>query len=185
MVRTVSLHLERESDGALMAYKITSRKYWAETEQEIAWCFDKWRIRDWEVLKNVMGSRTHSRIADRTERAVSVRFIKAGKPVTLTIDSQERPVDNLRALYLCLDDMRMLEVRGLADTIQSAYMQLAAPAAERDPHEVLGLRPGATAAEVEAMFRAKAKQLHPDAGGSEAAMAELNAARDKLLRSVE
>lgn len=167
-----------------MAYRITTQKSWESTEQELGWCFEKWKVRDWEIQKNVMGSRVHTRIGDRTERAVSVRYIKDGRTVTLTVDSQERPVDNLRALYLCLEDMRMLEVRGLADTVQSAYRQLAAPASDRDPHEVLGIRPGATRELIDAAYRTAAKSAHPDAGGSDEAMAEINAARERLLAGV-
>ena len=164
-----------------MSYSITTMKTWAQTEEEIERCFGRWRVRDFEVNKNVLGSRTRTAIYDKTERAVSVRFVKAGKTVTLTVDSQSRPVDNLRALYLCLEDMRMLEVRGLADTVQSAYKQLASPTGERDPYETLGLRPGASREDIEAMYRARAKLVHPDHGGSDEAMAELNAARERLI----
>ena len=41
---------------------------------------------------------------------------------------------------------------------------------------VLGLRPGATPEEIRAAFFTKAKQLHPDRGGTDAEMAALNAA---------
>jgi DnaJ-class molecular chaperone len=37
---------------------------------------------------------------------------------------------------------------------------------------------------IETRYRDLAKRLHPDAGGSTAAMAELNAARDQALREV-
>lgn len=168
-----------------MTYRIRSKQAWSETERDIGWCFERWRVRDWEIQKNVMGSRVHSANLTREERAVSIRFVLRGRPVTVSLDSQERPIDNLRALYLCLEDMRMLEVRGLAETVQSAYKQLAAPAAERDPYEVLGLRPGATRDEVEAMWKVKARAAHPDAGGSNEAMAALNAARDRLIEMVK
>jgi hypothetical protein len=52
-----------------------------------------------------------------------------------------------------------------------------------DPHEVLGVAPGASADEVAAAYREAAKRVHPDrAPGPDAArrMAELNAAYDQL-----
>ena len=168
-----------------MTYRIRSKQHWSETERDIGWCFDRWRVRDWEIQKNVMGSRVHSPNLTREERAVSVRFVLRGRTVTISLDSQERPIENLRALYLCLEDMRMLEVRGLAETVQSAYKQLAAPTEERDPYEVLGLRPGASRDEIEGMWRLKARRAHPDVGGSDAEMAALNAARDRLLEMVK
>jgi len=54
-----------------------------------------------------------------------------------------------------------------------------------DPHEVLGLSPGAAPEEVSASYRRLAKEWHPDRGGGRAAelrMAEINAAYD-LLRA--
>jgi DnaJ-like protein len=53
-----------------------------------------------------------------------------------------------------------------------------------DPFAVLGVSPGATAAEVAAAYRRQAKRWHPDRAGGDAArrMAEINAAYD-LLRA--
>jgi hypothetical protein len=53
-----------------------------------------------------------------------------------------------------------------------------------DPYGVLGLPPTATPAEVAAAYRRLAKQWHPDRGGGDQRMAELNAAYD-LLRATE
>jgi hypothetical protein len=50
-----------------------------------------------------------------------------------------------------------------------------------DPYVVLGLDPGADAAAIQEARRALAKVRHPDAGGSEEAMQELNAAVDAAL----
>jgi hypothetical protein len=47
--------------------------------------------------------------------------------------------------------------------------------------DVLGLAPGASVADVQAARRRLAKQAHPDAGGSAAAMQALNAAADAAL----
>lgn len=165
-------------------YTITTDKSWSRTKSELADCFAKWGVRDWEANANVMESRTENQTLSQTERGVTVRYIKGGKTVTLSLNTQERPVDNLRALYLCIEDMRMIEARGLADTVQSAYLQLAAPAAAFDPWELFGLRPGAGRDEIEAMYRVKARQKHPDAGGTDEEMAQLNAARERLLAEV-
>jgi hypothetical protein len=53
-----------------------------------------------------------------------------------------------------------------------------------DPYGVLGLPPTATPAEVAAAYRRLAKQWHPDRGGGDQRMAELNVAYD-LLRATE
>ena len=46
----------------------------------------------------------------------------------------------------------------------------------RNHYEVLGVAPDASAAEVRAAYRAKARDHHPDAGGDAARMRQLNAA---------
>jgi len=51
-----------------------------------------------------------------------------------------------------------------------------------DPYAVLGLAPTASAAEVAAAYRKLAKAFHPDRGGAEERMAQINAAYD-LLRA--
>jgi len=47
---------------------------------------------------------------------------------------------------------------------------------------VLGVGRTASAGEIEAAWRARAKAAHPDVGGSAAAMAEINAAHDAALK---
>ena len=50
----------------------------------------------------------------------------------------------------------------------------------RDPYQVLGVTVTATAAELKAAYRALVKQHHPDAGGDEHRILELNAAWEVL-----
>lgn len=49
-----------------------------------------------------------------------------------------------------------------------------------DELELLGLAPGATFAQIRGAYRRKACELHPDRGGSEAAMKRVNAAYHAL-----
>lgn len=154
---------------------------WAKTYTELAHCFEQWGVARWSAEPNVPLQRVNQVNFMPGEEAVTVRYWKDEHEVILTMDSQEWPAGNLRALYLCLDAMRLLEVRGMADTVRSAYRQLEAPKTQRDPWEVLGLRPGASREDVEAMYRVRARAAHPDNGGSSEAMAELNAARAAAL----
>jgi len=167
-------------------YKLHTNKTWSDSERELRETFQKWGVHRFAIEPNTQSRNLNSKYLIGTERAVTVRYWKAarGEPereVVLSLDTQESPALNLRALGLCLEEMRMLDVRGIGEVAASAYMQLAAPKTERDPYEVLGLRPGADAVLVNAAYAALAKQAHPDKGGTDVAMAELNAARDALL----
>lgn len=158
---------------------------WESEHDDLARVFYQWDITDWEATRNVMGSRANSANVSESERVVTVRFVKGGTPVTLTMGRYDTATQNLKALTLCLDDMRMLERRGLDQAAQAAYLQLGGPTApvERDPWEVLGLRPNASPEQIDTMWRLLAKTAHPDHGGTDAAMEELNRARARALEA--
>lgn len=59
-------------------------------------------------------------------------------------------------------------------------MLLPSPRSSRDPYQVLGVAASASAAELKAAYRALVKQHHPDAGGDEHRILELNAAWEVL-----
>lgn len=125
--------------------------------------------------------RYSSRFSAKADRAVSVTF-SAGEHVdrTVTVDRFPRPVDNLWALAIGLDSVRLNEMRGLDDVARQVYKMLPAGPRVRDPWEVLGLRPDADEDAIDAVYRAKAKRLHPDAGGNPEAFKELQAAYETV-----
>ena len=127
--------------------------------------------------------RYNTSFGNRADRAVSVTFT-AGQHInrTVTVDRFERPVDNLWALAIGLDAVRLNELRGLDDVARQVYQALPAPTRQRDPWEVLGLRPDADLDAIEAVYRTKAKRLHPDAGGSAEAFKELQEAYEQVKR---
>jgi DnaJ-class molecular chaperone len=101
--------------------------------------------------------------------------------------------DELQAL---VERVRQLEaenqqLRFKTKQLQSRIRQLerqeeeASPPAEPEPWEVLGVAPGAPAAEVNAAFRALSRQHHPDiAGGDSSRFQQLTEARRAMLESL-
>lgn len=163
-----------------MTYRIDAKKTWRETHDALSREFERWGIVSWSAVPNVQPHRVNAPAHNRSEAAVTVRWSKGDSEIVLMLDTQPSPKDNLRALYLCVEAMRLIEARGVSDLVRSAYLQLDAPQAARDPYELLGVRPDAPLEVVEASYRALAKAAHPDAGGSGDAMAELNAALERV-----
>lgn len=164
-----------------MAYILRSSKSSHTTELELKETFRMWGVTDYQVDFNVLRSKHDHRNLPKQERSVTVRFVhpRTGREVVLTMGDQQTPTDNVRVLYLAIEDMRKIEKRGVGEVVQAAYMQLGAPAAEH--WTVLGLAPGASRDVIQAAYRTLAKSAHPDAGGSDAQMAALNRARDAAL----
>lgn len=158
-----------------MEYQIKTQKTWSQTQKELAETFDKWGITEWQT-NHPKGARLEGFLQSDADRTVKLTYVKNGKTINLQMGSQARAVDNLRVLYLAVEDMRMNEKRGIAEVLQSAYVQLEAPRQKRNPYEVLGIYETATLEEAEAIFKAKAKRAHPDGGGSVEQMTELNEA---------
>lgn len=166
-----------------MAYSLRTKKTWQETMNDLRETFRLWAIDRWSVFAGVAGQRRSTAYYQTKEqRRVELRYQHpSGQDVILVKDSQDRDVDNLRVLYLAVEAIRLNEVRGIGDVVREAYLQLAAPARERDPWEVLGIRSDTPLEDAEAMYRIKAKRLHPDTGnGDEAGMRELNNAMDRI-----
>ena len=103
--------------------------------------------------------------------------------------------DNLWAIAKDIDATRG-KLRWGASTVEQAFAGYAAlpPAGASKARawwDVLGLnanilsldKVGATAL-INDMYRAKAREAHPDAGGSDEAMTQLNVARDEGLRAI-
>ncbi|MDQ0303844.1 J domain-containing protein [Ancylobacter polymorphus] len=117
---------------------------------------------------------------------VAVYFQLAGKPHCLPCDTFDRVADNMAAIAGHIKAVRAQEAYGVATIAESfaGFVALPPPGAARPWREVMGFspihRPGSQ--EIAERYRRLARDKHPDAGGSQEAMAELNAARDAAMK---
>jgi len=101
----------------------------------------------------------------------------------MAIDLYDRVADNLAAIAATLNAMRAIERHCGAQILERAFTGFDALPAPKRWHEILGVPPGASAAEINAAFRNLASQHHPDTGGgSHERMTEINRARDEGLK---
>lgn len=101
----------------------------------------------------------------------------------MAIDRYDRVADNLAAIAATLEAMRAIERHGGGQILERAFTGFTALAAPKSCWEILGVREGASPAEVNARFRDLANIHHPDKpGGDHGRMAEIAAARDQALK---
>lgn len=113
---------------------------------------------------------------------VAFFFELDSKPHLLACDRWGTVADNIAAIAAHIEALRGQERWGVATLHEAFAGHVALPAPEQW-WQILGVGMQATAAEITQAYRAKAQTAHPDKGGSEAAMARLNAARDEGMKN--
>lgn len=126
--------------------------------------------------------------APPSDPGVCLYFDLGGKPHALACDGYQSVPQNLAAIAAHLEATRAISRHGVATAAEMFTAFVALPQPKRW-WETLGLavEPGRiiTADEVRAAWRRLAEANHPDKpGGSDAAMARINAARDEGLREI-
>lgn len=121
--------------------------------------------------------------AQPADKGVAIFFRWQKAPRSIACDKWDRVEDNLYALALSVEAMRGLDRWGATDILQKAFQGFTAlPAPGKAWWDVLQCRRDASKDIIEKQYRARAKAVHPDTGGSVEQMTELNKARDEGLR---
>lgn len=116
---------------------------------------------------------------------VAVYFKLKGKNLSMARDRYYTPWENIRSLVLAIAAIRSIERHGgstMMDRAFSGFTALPKPEGA-DWWDVLQVKKDASRETIEANFRRLARDRHPDHGGSDALMAELNRARDQALQA--
>jgi hypothetical protein len=117
---------------------------------------------------------------------IAVYFKFKKKQMVMVRDGFISVAGNLRSLALAIEGLRQLERHGGSLMLERAFtgfLAITGPDWKKPWREVFGIKPGWTGDIVE-LYRAKAISRHPDAGGSDTLMAELNVAYEEARREL-
>jgi len=116
-----------------------------------------------------------------------LRWTEDGTDHAVACDHYASLRDNVREVYLWMRETRLSGDRPVR-TGRSQFASAALPSADDDavvaeepPHEVLEVAPDADPAVIRAAARQKAKEHHPDRGGSTEEFQRLQEAKEQLL----
>lgn len=115
---------------------------------------------------------------------VAVYFTWNGHQYAFACDCWLKVEDNLQAIRKTVEAIRGISRWGTGEMMQAAFAGFKAlpeTATASSWWNVLGVLPTASAEEIKAAYRKQARTAHPDAGGTDALMHQLNAARDEGL----
>jgi hypothetical protein len=117
---------------------------------------------------------------------VAVYFSHKGKQLVMAQDRFDSVAGNMRSLGLAVEALRQLERHGGGTMMERAFQGFAAitpPSWKKPWREVFGLKDVAPKDIqrdlIDKLYRIKARDRHPDTGGSDTLMAELNLAYEE------
>ena len=120
-----------------------------------------------------------------SDAGVAFYFTWGGAPACIAVDRYSKVEHNVQAIHHILEAKRTMFRHGGLSIVEASFkgfQALPAPESERPWWEVLGLTLPTDPTAIQRAFRIRSKEAHPDtAGGSEAAMQALNAARAQGL----
>src|SRR6516164_7609579 len=117
---------------------------------------------------------------------IAVYFKFKRKSLVMARDVFVSVAGNLRTLGLAVEAMRQLERHGGSFMFEKAFtsfLAIAPPDWKKPWREVFGIKADWTG-DITALYREKARIRHPDAGGNDTLMAELNVAYEEARRAL-
>lgn len=118
---------------------------------------------------------------------VAIWFKWDGLSICIPVDRYAKVEANLQAIHHIVEARRVELRHGTLALVRATFTGfMALPSPDRRPWRDV-MAPAetlSTRAEVEARYRTLARMRHPDHGGTDAMMSELNAARDQALKEI-
>ena len=152
---------------------------------------DEWRLSTALDHQSQNPNYPYANQPEPDDPGVALRWTMDGGQFAVGCDAHTRVRDNLRTIGLYIREKRKMETRPV-ETGESEFANARLPPADQEDvvvagadsepaHEVLEVDADAADDVVEAAFRAKAKNVHPDQGGSRAEWQRLQEAREVML----
>ncbi|HSD16831.1 MAG TPA: DnaJ domain-containing protein [Thermomonas sp.] len=117
---------------------------------------------------------------------IVVYWLDCGETRCMAIDRYDRVADNLAAVAATLDAMRAIERHGGAEILNRAFTGFTAlPSSAESWWGVLGVEANARPAEIEAAYRRRRSETHPDRGGSADTFDAVQRAYEQATRSAQ
>jgi hypothetical protein len=120
------------------------------------------------------------------EPGIAVYFDFKNKSLVMARDGFTSPAGNIRSLTLAIEGLRQLERHGGSVMLERAFtgfIAIAPPDWKKPWRQVFGIKPD-WSGDIAALYREKARNRHPDAGGADTIMAELNVAYEEAKREL-
>jgi hypothetical protein len=137
-----------------------------------------------DVTSIVLSSNYSLGVSKPADPGVAAWFMWDGEQRAIGIDRYDTVEANLQAIHHVLEARRVELRHGTLHLVRATFEGLKAlpPPKGESWSEILGVPATATAEQIRAAYSAKAREAHPDTGGSHDAMARLNRARDIALQ---
>lgn len=152
---------------------------------------DRWRADTGSGSSHTKSNGLPKHTANPNDPGFVLRWTKEGQDHAIACDHYATLDSNLRCVYLWVKDTRITGDRPVrTGSDQFAAAQL--PSGDEDavttrppPHEVLGIQPDAPEGLVQAAYREKMKEAHPDQGGTNQESKLVQWAREQMLEGQE
>jgi hypothetical protein len=168
-------------------FKVTRAVAFESIRSEI----EKIDVEEWRVETAAPHTQKHPyrpyEDRDPDDPGVVVYFVRDGDQHAVPCDRWDTLRDNARAIAKYLDAKRAIGRYGV-ETVDAEFATARllseeddAEGADPPPHEVLEIPPDSPPEVVRGAYRAKAKQTHPDRGGSQKSFERVERAKEALI----
>jgi hypothetical protein len=167
------------------AFKVTYDRAVADLDNEIRLLGGRLPVLSTNLQLRLDGTPVRDR-GEPSDRGVAVYFELNGKQKVFACETFTTVKDNIRAIGLTIEALRAMQRFGATEMLErtlNAFDALPPPAAKRNWWDTLECKQDASREVIEANYRRLARDRHPDRGGSNDAMAELNDAKRLALEA--